>query len=68
VDVTTGHCGPESDISLFRKQTQKFGDNQQFDGDKGYVGEDNIAVFRWLRYIHVNSIALQNQCDSSNNE
>jgi hypothetical protein len=42
VDVTTGHCEPESDISLFRKQTQKFGDNQQFDGDKGYVGEDNI--------------------------
>jgi hypothetical protein len=42
VDVTTGHCGPESDISLFRKQTPKFGDNQQFDGDKAYVGEDNI--------------------------
>ena len=44
VDVTTGHCGPESDISLFREQKKKFGDNQQFDGDKASVGEENIKI------------------------
>jgi hypothetical protein len=44
VDVTTGHRGPEADITLFREQQEKFSQQQQFDGDKAYVGGQNMKT------------------------
>lgn len=44
VDVTTGHRGPEADITLFREQQKIFSDEQQFDGDKAYVGGQNMKT------------------------
>ena len=44
VDIITGYHGPKSDISLFREQQKKFSDNQKFDGDKAYIGADNMAT------------------------
>ena len=44
VDMITGYRGPKSDISLFREQQKKFSDNQKFDGDKAYVGAENMAT------------------------
>ncbi|MGK7897443.1 MAG: transposase family protein [Xenococcus sp. (in: cyanobacteria)] len=38
IDVTVGARGPASDINLFRQQQAKFSTEQQFVGDKAYVG------------------------------
>jgi hypothetical protein len=44
VDVTAGAKGPTSDISLFRERQSKFASGQELDGDKGYVGADNMQT------------------------
>ena len=44
VDVIAGRTGPSSDINLLREQQKKFAIGQQFKGDKGYIGEDNVAT------------------------
>jgi len=44
VDVIAGIPGPASDINLLREQQKKFAARQQFKGDKGYIGEDNVAT------------------------
>lgn len=44
VDVTAGVKGPTSDISLFRSQEAKFAPGQGFDGDKAYVGAENVQT------------------------
>ncbi len=38
IDVTVGARGPASDINLFRQQQAKFSPEQEFVGDKAYVG------------------------------
>ena len=42
VDVKAGAKGPTSDISLFRGRQSQFAPGQGFDGDKAYVGADNV--------------------------
>lgn len=42
VDVEAGKKGPTSDISLFKKQQEKFNPNQKFEGDKAYQGGKNL--------------------------
>jgi hypothetical protein len=42
VDVEVGEKGPTSDISLFRKQQEKFEKNQIFEGDKALLWEGRI--------------------------
>ncbi len=44
VDVIVGRCGTASDINLLREQQNKFAARQQFKGDKGYIGEENVAT------------------------
>ena len=44
VDVEVGKKGPKSDISLFRKQQEKFDSEQMFEGDKAYQGGENIKT------------------------
>lgn len=44
VDVEVGAKRPTSDINLFRQQQQKFSMEQQFEGDKAYVGGKNIKT------------------------
>lgn len=44
VDVTVGKPGPSSDINLFRARQSEFTVNQKFKGDKGYMGERQIAT------------------------
>lgn len=44
VDVMVGAPGPTSDISLFRTQQHKFTDEQQFEGDKAYVGATQMTT------------------------
>jgi hypothetical protein len=44
VDVIVGLPGPASDINLLLEQQKKFGATQKFKGDKGYIGEDNVAT------------------------
>ncbi len=44
VDIVVGAKGPTSDISLFRRQQQKFAPQQSFRGDKGYQGCRNIST------------------------
>ena len=44
VDVTAGHPGPTSDISLFRDQQKKFSEQQKFEGDKAYVGAKHMTT------------------------
>ena len=44
VDVEVGKKGKASDINLFRNQQKKFEQNQQFAGDKGYQGGQNIKT------------------------
>lgn len=44
VDVMVGVPGPTSDISLFRTQQHKFTDEQQFEGDKAYVGATQMTT------------------------
>ena len=38
IDVSVGARGPASDINLFRQQQAKFSSEQEFVGDKAYVG------------------------------
>ncbi len=38
VDVVAGERGPEADINLLRKQQQNFSEQQNFTGDKAYIG------------------------------
>ena len=38
IDVSVGARGPASDINLFRQQQAKFSPEQEFVGDKAYVG------------------------------
>ena len=38
IEVAVGARGPASDINLFRQQQAKFSQEQQFVGDKAYVG------------------------------
>lgn len=44
VDVMVGLPGPTSDISLFRTQQHKFTDEQQFEGDKAYIGATQMTT------------------------
>jgi hypothetical protein len=44
VDIVAGAPGPKSDINFFRERQQEFDPSQQFNGDKGYVGEPNIKT------------------------
>jgi DDE superfamily endonuclease len=44
VDATAGAKGATSDIGLFREQQSKFAPGQGFDGDKAYVGADNVQT------------------------
>jgi hypothetical protein len=44
VDVIVGERGPASDITLFREQKGKFSERQEYDGDKAYVGEEQVTT------------------------
>ncbi|WP_238360628.1 HARBI1 family protein [Iningainema tapete] len=44
VDVEVGKKGPQSDISLFREQQEKFEADQIFEGDKADQGGENITT------------------------
>lgn len=44
VDVEVGAKGPTSDITLFRQQQSKFAPDQGFDGDKAYVGAEQVTT------------------------
>ena len=44
VDATAGAKGPTSDISVFRERQSKFAPEQGFDGDKAYVGAENVQT------------------------
>jgi hypothetical protein len=44
VDVIAGKTGSSSDINLLREQQKKFAAQQQFKGDKAYIGEENVAT------------------------
>jgi hypothetical protein len=44
VDIVAGAPGPKSDINFVRERQQEFDPSQQFNGDKGYVGEPNIKT------------------------
>ncbi len=38
VDVVVGERGPEADVNLLRKQQGNFSEQQNFTGDKAYIG------------------------------
>jgi hypothetical protein len=42
VDVLVGNPGPTSDINLFQEREDCFKSEQEFKGDKGYIGSDKI--------------------------
>lgn len=44
VDVIVGLPGSASDINLLREQQKKLAIEQQFKGDKAYIGEDKVAT------------------------
>ena len=44
VDLDTGYPGTKSEINLFRKNQDKFHEEQRFSGDKGYVGSPVIKT------------------------
>lgn len=44
VDVTVGDPGPRSDLNIFRESQKIFEPNQNFQGDKAYVGESSIKT------------------------
>jgi hypothetical protein len=44
VDIKIGEKGPVSDIKIFKEQQKKFNSNQQFKGDKAYVGGFQIST------------------------
>jgi hypothetical protein len=43
-DVSAGAKGPTSDINLFRERQSRFAPGQGFDGDKAYVGAQNVQT------------------------
>jgi hypothetical protein len=44
VDAVAGEKGPTSDISVFRQQQSRFAPGQGFDGDKAYIGAENVQT------------------------
>ncbi|NES71508.1 MAG: transposase, partial [Okeania sp. SIO2D1] len=44
VDIKIGELGKTSDIKLFRKGRDRLDKNQQFLGDKAYIGEESITT------------------------
>ena len=44
VDVIVGEPGPRSDITLWREQSTKFPKTQKYNGDKAYIGEEQIKT------------------------
>ena len=44
MDLDTGYPGNKSDINLFRKNQDKFHQQQRFSGDKGYLGSTVIQT------------------------
>ena len=42
--MIVGLPGPASDINLLQEQRKKFATQQQFKGDKAYIGQDNVAT------------------------
>lgn len=44
IDIEVGVPGPTADITLFRKQLNKFNAQQEFEGDKAYQGGKNITT------------------------
>ena len=44
IDVVAGLPGPKSDINLFRERQKGFDPQQQFNGDKAYVGKPSIKT------------------------
>jgi hypothetical protein len=44
IDVEVGFPGPTADINLFKKQLDKFDEQQKFEGDKAYQGGKNITT------------------------
>lgn len=44
VDIVAGKRGPESDITIFRKQQKKFSEEQFFVADKAYIGATNTET------------------------
>lgn len=44
IDVEVGVPGPTADITLFRKQLDKFDEQQKFEVDKAYQGAKNITT------------------------
>jgi hypothetical protein len=44
IDVEVGFPGKKSDINIYRKQREKFDENQSFLGDKAYQGGENITT------------------------
>ncbi len=44
VDVVAGERGPEADVNLLRKQQQNFSEQQDFTGDKAYIGAERTTT------------------------
>ena len=44
VDIDPGYPGSKSDINLFRKNQDKFHQEQRFSGDKSYLGSTLIKI------------------------
>ncbi len=44
VDVVVGERGPEADVNLLRKQQPNFSYEQNFKGDKAYIGADRTTT------------------------
>ncbi len=44
VDVVVGERGPEADVNLLRKQQPNFSEEQNFTGDKAYVGAERTKT------------------------
>ncbi len=44
VDVIVGERGPEADVNLLRKQQQNFSEQQNFTGDKAYIGAERTTT------------------------
>lgn len=44
IDLEVGVPGPTADVNLFREQQKKFHQKQEFEGDKGYQGGQNITT------------------------
>ncbi len=44
VDVVVGERGPEADVNLLRKQQKNFSGQQNFTGDKAYIGAERTTT------------------------